>query len=67
MCLSAVSQHNSTMVADKISSSVSWLKLRNKLKALNRGPHGTNALHVSYHSFARPSFGNIRACALSAD
>ena len=44
--LSTASQHDSTAVAAKISSSVSWMKLWDR--ALDHGPLGTAALQALY-------------------
>ena len=54
-CLSTASQHDSTAVAAKISSSVSWMKLWDR--ALDHGPRGTAALQVLYRVLTRPRFG----------
>ena len=54
-CLSTASQHDSTAVAAKISSSVSWMKLRDR--ALDHGPRGTAALQALYRALTRPRFG----------
>ena len=45
-CVSTASQHNSTALAAKMSSSVSWLKLWDM--ALDHGPCGTAALQALY-------------------
>ena len=54
-CLSTASQHESTAVAAKISSSVSWMKLWDR--ALDHGPRGTAALQALYRALTRPRFG----------
>ena len=46
-CVSTASQHSSTALAAKVSSSVSWLKLWDM--ALDHGPRGTAALQALYH------------------
>ena len=57
-CLSTASQHGSTAVAARISSSVSWLKLWDM--ALDHGPRGTAVLQALYRTLTKPSFGKSR-------
>ena len=54
-CLSTASQHDSTAVSAKMSSSVSWMKLWDR--ALNHWPRGTAALQALYRALTRPRFG----------
>ena len=56
VCLSKASQHDSTTVASRISSSVSWLKLWDSV--LDHGPRGTAALQSLYRVLTRPRFGH---------
>ena len=56
VCLSKASQHDSTTVASRISSSVSWLKLWDSV--LDHGPRGTAALQALYRVLTRPRFGH---------
>ena len=54
-CLFAASQHQSTTVAARISTCVSWPKLWDM--ALDHGERGTAALQALFRTLTRPTFG----------
>ena len=54
-CLFAASQHQSTTVAARISTCVSWPKLWDM--ALDHGECGTAALQALFHTLTRPTIG----------
>ena len=60
-CVSTASQHSSTIVAARICSSTSWLKLWDM--ALDHGPQGTSALQALYRTTTKPKTGqNCSVC-----
>ena len=66
-CVSTASQHSSTALAAKVSSSVSWLKLWDM--ALDHGPCGTAALQALYRTLTKPRFGQsiCSTCSIELD
>ena len=60
-CVSTAGQRSSTIVAARISSSASWLKLWDV--ALDHGPQGTSALQPLYRTITKPKTGqNCSIC-----